>query len=136
MLEYITFYFQGAVIIASVLMLWFETNIGIHILHLCRNLGFRKTDSEFWGTELPMSLWTQEDLKLWKLRNLPPLWDELITCPKCLSVHLSVWLSSFFVVIFIIQNLNINKFIFLITTSAGWPYLSNYLYNKIKQIEL
>lgn len=111
-------------------MWWFNTNLPIHVAYMCRRLGVKKSDPEFWEspTMTPMQYWTKTDFDAWKIRAVPAWLDELTSCPGCLSMHI-----SFYCALFITCAMPRDPYsvLFFFLAWGGWPYIGNYLLKKL-----
>ena len=121
-------YITGSLIVSSIMMWWFNTNLPIHVVQLLHMLGYKKDDESFWYSETPIEFWTKTDLDAWKIRVLPAWLDELSACPGCLSMHISFWVSIF---ITLITWQGYTSVVFFFTAWGGWPYLGNLALNKL-----
>lgn len=97
-------YFTGLLAVSSMLMAWFHSNLPIHVLHFLRRIHFLRSDRRMEDSEL--SIWdglpefeatayTWQDWLVICYNNsfMERFIVELITCPICLSFHLSFWFS-------------------------------------------
>lgn len=128
----ITNYIMGSFVVSSIMMWWFNTNLPIHVVQIAKKLGYRKKDSQFWYSDTPLELWTKVDLDTWKMRVLPPWLDELSSCPGCLSMHISFWVSAFTT---LITWHGPSSLVFFFFAWGGWPYLSNLFLSILKKIK-
>lgn len=128
--ELIFVYIAGALTCSSIMMFWFNTNLPIHIVQVLYKLGYRKKDSEFWASETPVELWTRRDFSSWKFRALPAWLDELSECHGCLSFHIAFWVALLSA---LLTWKGYESFVFFYLAWGGWPYISNYALNKLKQ---
>lgn len=122
-------YLAGSLMVSSIMMWWFNTNLPIHVIQILKLIGFNKNKPEFYQSETPVEFWTKVDLDEWKMKHMPPWLDELLSCPGCLSMHISFWTSVFVTV------LSKNNALFFFLAWGGWPYISNYLLAKLQKLQ-
>lgn len=128
-MSYIETYVFGSLVVSSIMMWWFNTNLPIHIVHILHSLGFKKNDKAFWKSETPLALWTKVDYDQWKQQSLPAWLDELTACPGCLSMHISFWTALF------ITLLSSNSILFFVLAWGGWPYIGNINLAVLKKLQ-
>jgi hypothetical protein len=114
-------WFSGFTILLSALAWWFDTRLAVHFFEFLRLLGWKKRDSSFWsmpsplGIVIPFGDLTRADLDEWMHLRFHHLVAELLSCPGCLSAHISFWVSV------CIQGLfGFNECLFL-AGWLGWP---------------
>ena len=122
-------YICGSLVVGSIMMWWFNTNLPIHVVQILKLVGFNKNKPEFYQSETPIEYWTKVDFDNWKQVNIPAWLDELTACPGCLSMHISFWTALFFT---LLAKENI---LFFFLAWGGWPYIGNYLLAKLKSIQ-
>lgn len=105
-------YAVGCLAAASLLLAWFHSGLPIHVIRLLRITGWNKDRNDFWDTL--NSDW-QTALNVY----YPNLLSELLTCPVCLSFHISFWVG-------------VTSLLFIelplwypIITAVSWPILLN-----------
>jgi hypothetical protein len=127
-------YLCGALSVSSVLMWWFTTNLQIHVFQVIKFLGYKKNDPSFWdcGSGLGMEFWTKIDCANWMARVLPGWLGELLSCPGCLSMHVSLWLAAFFTVM---TWHGWNSVVFFFLAWGGWPFLANVALATLEKIK-
>ena len=120
----------GCLVSASVMMWWFNTAIGVHILEIARAIGFRKKDTHFWSVPVDVGLrndlsdFTKSDFEDWVFDKLNSKIAELLTCPGCLSMHISLWVALISQAI--TQTFSLELFL---ASWFGWPIVINILLN-------
>ena len=116
--EYV--YLLGALAASSLAMAWFQSGLPIHVLQLAGWLfRWRKGDAAFWNG-------IEEDWELALTVAYPNLLTELLTCPVCLSFHISFWIG---VVSLFVAPLPLW---YPIVTAVTWPILINIFLTKTK----
>lgn len=129
----------GAFIVGSWLMWWFNTNLPIHVLQIIRALGYRKNDKEFWSKNesiegiddtftLDLNDFASEDFNGWMEARSPGWLAELLSCPGCLSMHLSFWIA----IIAQLVTWQFNPILFLACWWA-WPSMGNLILRNIQR---
>lgn len=112
-------YIIGLLAVSSFLMAWFDTDIMVHLLHLLRKLGWRKSDPEWWHP-IPEHETTKDDLDMYLAGyGKYPLLDKLLSCPVCFSFHLSFWVSL------VMYLLHIVPVEVALAQTLSYPVLSN-----------
>jgi len=90
----------GLTITYSILMWWFSTALPVHLLELLRFIGMKRKDVNFWSVPMPggirndLAYFTRTDFMEWMQIHLPPKIKELLSCPGCLSAHVSFWAAT------------------------------------------
>jgi hypothetical protein len=125
----IILYLQGAMIVSSLMMWWFNTNLPIHVVQLLKYFGYKRNNEAFWASSTPIELWTNLDLADWKQRHIPAWLDELTECPGCLSNYIS------FVTAIGVSCLCSQSPAFFILAWLGWPYISNVALAVLKKLQ-
>ncbi len=124
------YWIVGCLAAASIMMWWFNTAIGVHILEVVRWLGVKKKNLKFWSVPVDgdlrndLSDFTKSDFEDWLFDKLNPKLAELLTCPGCLSAHVSFWvalLTQFFT-----QTYSLGLFV---ASCLCWPIVVNILLN-------
>lgn len=120
LLTYIIWYVVGLLAASSIAMAWFQSGLPIHVFQVLRLLtGWRSTDVAFWeGIE--------DDWELTLSVAYPSLLTELLTCPVCLSFHISFWTG-----VLSWCMLPVPLWYPLMTAST-WPILINIFLTKTK----
>lgn len=115
----LTIYVLGCLAVSSALMAWFGSGLPIHVLYMLKRVGYAK-GSDMWNT---LGEWTStwDDFSVAAAAYMPPFIGELITCPVCLSFHISFWLA---LAIWVFAPV---PFVFVIAATCTWPILSNAL---------
>lgn len=108
--------------VASLKLAWFNTLLPVHVYHLLHKLGF-KLGIEDWSN-FPEYESTFEDWEFKVITSKYPLLANLLTCPICLSFHLSFWVSLITYFISYIFNLDVTWLIVPISTFTV-PYIVN-----------
>ena len=78
--------------ITSVHLVWFHSSFPAHLFGILKTLGWKKNSQQFWTVGGGETKYADEWFT-WVNCTLPPLLAELLTCPVCLSVHISTWVS-------------------------------------------
>ena len=121
----ICLFFIGALVVSTTLIIWFHTGFALHFVDQLRWAGIK---SEWWKNYNPEEVCTKEQLDDYMVATVgAPLWLELLTCPVCLSVHLSFWIS---LIIWVFSPVS---FLFIPIGTACWPTISNLLLNAHKE---
>ena len=115
----LTIYLLGCLAVASALMAWFGSGLPIHVLHVLRRLGYAR-GSDMW---LTLEEWTStwDDFSVAAAAYMSPFVGELLTCPVCLSFHISFWLA---LVLWVFTSV---PFVFVVAAVCTWPILANIL---------
>lgn len=84
-----------SLIVASLLIAWFSSTLPVHVFALLHRLGFGRSNTEAWDQ---FDEFTMVDWMSWLVWHWSATWKQkfvgtLITCPICLSFHLSFWTS-------------------------------------------
>src|SRR6056300_103503 len=104
------FYITGALMVATCMLMWFRTNLYVHILEILKKLNIIQMDE----------VWTRDDAATW-VTFRKPLLGELLSCPGCLSFHLS-WMTG------LVWGLCCEvSWHWIIAGWWTWPFISNYL---------
>lgn len=84
-----------ALITASLVIAWFESSLPVHVFALACKLGIGKNNTAAWETfdEFTMSDWQVWLAVHWSYTWAQMFFGTLITCPICLSFHISAWTS-------------------------------------------
>jgi hypothetical protein len=120
----------GCLVAASIMMWWFNTSIGVHILEIIRWVGVKKKNAYFWSVPVDGDLrndladFTKADFDDWLFDKLHSKLAELLTCPGCFSAHVSFWVALASQVI--TQTCSLELFL---ASWLGWPVLVNILLN-------
>lgn len=114
-------YVAGLAATASMLMAWFDSTLPLHVFHMLRRLGYRKGDKAFWNA-MPEWESTWDDWAVVMAAAVNPFASELLTCPVCLSFHMSFWVSS--AVWLLVPDMS--AWIIPVAT-ATWPVMANIL---------
>lgn len=125
--------------VSSWMMWWFTTSFPIHVLEVLRFLGFKKHDANYWiieavpgfpGTDL--SRWTRVDFEDWSHKRNHYM-AELFTCPGCMSMHISFWVSLTVLISssLLLGDLMWRIFVFYLTWMSA-PSISRIVLNLIK----
>lgn len=120
MLEYAVYYIVGMLTAASLLLAWFQSGLPYHVLGLLEKLGWNKEHPSFWHAV--REKW-DDALNVY----YPNLLSELLSCPVCLSFHVSFWIGVGS--LFIASDLCLW---YPIVTALSWPILINILLSKVK----
>ena len=81
----------GLFITAGIHRAWFSTPLPVHVFKTLRYLG--------WGAHLkwpPISdyeFWLRHECATWWTLNLPASVGDLLSCPVCISYHMSFWVA-------------------------------------------
>lgn len=136
-------------IVAYLLSAHFLSSITIHILHLLHRLGWYSKSKEDWWEEFPefesMSI-TTKDGKLhtiewqdWFIMAFNDTWwqrmlADLLTCPICISFHLSFWVSTITILLTYLA-LPISPWVFALIPfySFSIPPISLTIYNYVRR---
>lgn len=113
-------YAMGALAVASALMAWFDSSLPLHVFHMLRRLGYKAGDRAFW-TSIPEWESTWDDWSTAVTIHLSPFFSELLTCPVCLSFHISLWLSLALALV------SGTSLLLVPAAVATWPVLANIL---------
>lgn len=89
----IILYLTGLTATASLLMAWFNSTLPVHVFHILRRVGYKAGDNAFWKA-IPEWESTWEDWAVAVAAGINPFASELLTCPVCLSFHLSFWVAA------------------------------------------
>lgn len=107
--------------VASMKMAWFETLLPVHIYHILHKCGLSMGIKD-WDS-FPEYESTRED---WEYKVLGGDWNllaNLLTCPVCLSFHLSFWCS---LIVFLLVNISVCVSWLIIPISVFTiPYIVN-----------
>lgn len=125
-------YILGSLVVSSIMMWWFNTNLPIHVVYIIKKLGYKSYDKHFWKSDTPIELWTKVDLNEWKQRHLPAWLDELSECPGCLSMHISFWTALFFT---ILTWHGFESLVLFLLAWGGWPYIGNVALAFLKKLQ-
>jgi hypothetical protein len=124
MYEFITTCIIVIFSVASLKLAWFETLLPIHVFHLLHKLGFNygiKNWNSFSEYES-----TREDWELFVAQSPYCLLTNLLTCPVCLSFHLSFWCALVSYIICLLWSINLSFLIVPVCTLTV-PYIVNKL---------
>lgn len=84
----------GILIVTDILVTWFESGIPALLTRGLWSLGWRRDLPGFWPEDIEDPLtWTRESWVVWVVLTFPKM-GELLTCPVCLSRHLT-WITCF-----------------------------------------
>lgn len=128
--DLILYWVVGCFAAASIMMWWFNTALGVHLLELVRWLGFKKKNAHFWSVPVDNDLrndlsdFTKSDFDDWLFDKLNPKLAELLTCPGCLSAHVSFWVAALIQVLLPTYSLEL-----FLASCLSWPVLVNILLN-------
>jgi hypothetical protein len=78
--------------VASLKLAWFETLLPVHVFHFMHKLGINYGIKDWDNFNEHES--TREDWELFMASSPYYLLTNLLTCPVCLSFHLSFWCSA------------------------------------------
>lgn len=92
-MQLIELFIFGVLTAASIHMTWFHSSLPIHLCKILRAIGWHKHDEMFWPTGVDYQTWMRHEWDIWANAHLPLLLAELLTCPVCLSWHISFWVS-------------------------------------------
>ena len=130
-------------IVASWLMWLFDTTLLIHIFELLRYAGYRKSDTDYWSRveyvgdkplKYDLASFTREDLDEWMSTHLNKFWRGVLSCPGCLSMHISFWTAlSSSILIYGFAVLNNPVLLFLFAWCSWWGVPSLAL-NNLKHV--
>lgn len=126
MITFIIIYIIGCLGTSSLLLAWFHSGLPLHIFDFLKYIGLLKKAKEY--PEFWENLITDWQLAITML--YPNLLSELITCPICLSFHISFWIG----VVTLAFGLDL-PFYYPIITAVSWPILSNLLIKLYKHYE-
>lgn len=108
--------------VASLKMAWFETSLPLHIYHFIHKLFKTNLGIQDWSN-IPEFESTWEDWADTLSLSKYPLIAALLTCPVCLSFHLSFWSSlTIFLVSLMFTPVN---FVFVPVCLFTIPYIVN-----------
>ena len=113
-------YLVGLFAATSLLLAWFHSGLPIHAIGFLRILGFRKNDTDFWTA-------LNNDWQMTLNVYYPNLLSELLTCPVCLSFHVSFWVG---VASFLLDSEL--PLVYPVITAASWPVLANLILKQFK----
>lgn len=121
----------GQLIVCSLLMAWMNSHLPIHVFHVFRRLGFRKEDTALWK-ELPEFASTHDDWAMWMALKLPRGWwskliSELLTCPVCISFHISFWTAVGLSLVTFLLTWDPVIFLLIPVGAGAWPFIANKL---------
>lgn len=116
MINYLIAYVFGIFCVSNFLVIWKLTNISNHIYNF---LIFFKKNGE--------KIFTPEDLEDHLILKCG-WWGELLTCPLCLTTHLS-WIVA--LLIALLFNLS---FLFVLSAMFSWPIFAFAIYSLLKKI--
>jgi hypothetical protein len=114
----------GAFSVATVLCIWFNSNAPVHVTKLLKKLGFLKSVKN-WPQGLDYEHWMRHEWETWLALEAKPFWAELLNCPTCLSVHISVYMSVFLALL----TGDISVIVF---GALCWPSAANLILKQIK----
>lgn len=85
-------YFASLMAVSYMLMAWFKSGLPIHVFHMARRLGYKHGEKgrQFWES-IPEWESTWDDWATAVTLHVNPFAGELLTCPVCLSAHMSFW---------------------------------------------
>jgi hypothetical protein len=125
----------GLLAVANFLYLWFRSSLMGLTFQLLQFAGWHHKTPGFWDlpgieTGTPTSMFTAKNWEDWLIFSavsgrLPHWLVKLLTCPGCLSVHTSLWLSAAGCLLGLLHPL------FLIVGIATWPALAVKLHKTI-----
>jgi hypothetical protein len=138
-------YAAGACVVSSWLMWWFITELPTHVFSILRFLGLKKKDDTFWSKEIIIGEGaeafpvvqkfkdlTKDERDEWMSDNLYPFFSGLLTCPGCLSMHISFWTALCVSVFLWFCGVPIFfLLLFFYLAWFGWPSIGNFILNKI-----
>lgn len=130
-------WFAGLAIVASVLMWWFNTALLVHILEIFRAVGIKRKNAEFWSVPLygssslrnDLAYFTKNDVDAWMQTHFHPKMAELLSCPGCLSAHVSFWTAAA-----LQPFLSEYSIPFFVVCWLGWPGLANVLLAQSRSV--
>jgi hypothetical protein len=98
--DMVVIWLAGLTITYSILMWWFSTALPVHLLELLRFMGIKRKNADFWSVPLPgglrndLAYFTRKDVEEWMQSHLPSKIKELLSCPGCMSAHVSFWTAA------------------------------------------
>lgn len=107
---------------ASLKLSWFNTLLPIHVYHILHKLGFNLGISDWDDFNEHES--TYEDWEFKVTTSKYPLLANLLTCPICLSFHISFWLSLVTYTVAILSEINVSWLLIPISVLVV-PYIVN-----------
>lgn len=120
MLQVISTYLVGLFAATSLLLAWFHSGLPIHVISVLKLFAFRRDDEDFWST-------LHSDWQLALNIYYPNLLSELLTCPVCLSFHVSFWVG----VASFLLDLELTL-VYPFITAVSWPVLANLILKQFK----
>lgn len=109
-------------VVASLKMAWFNTLLPVHVYHFLHKLGFN-LGIDNWDN-FPEYESTFEDWEFKVTTSRYPLLANLLTCPICLSFHISLWVSTLTYLVSLIVTKEVTWLIIPISTFTV-PYIVN-----------
>ena len=107
---------------ASLKLSWFNTLLPVHVYHILHKLGFNLGISDWDDFNEHES--TYEDWEFKVTTSKYPLLSNLLTCPICLSFHISFWLSLVTYTVAILSEINVSWLLIPISVLVV-PYIVN-----------
>lgn len=119
-INHVITYAAGLFAATSLLLAWFHSGLPIHAIGFLRILGFRRNDTDFWTA-------LYNDWQMTLNVYYPNLLSELLTCPVCLSFHVSFWVG----VASFLLDLELTL-VYPFITAVSWPVLANLILKQFK----
>ncbi|MEG1884734.1 MAG: hypothetical protein RR182_00495 [Alistipes sp.] len=117
----------GSLMVASLLMAWFNSTLSAHVVHLLVYLHVLKGPDDY--IESAMQVDDYDSFATWIIVTTKGnLLSTLLTCSVCLSFHLAFWVSLFFV-LFVGAPVT-----WLVVGTLSMPIVANIGLNILKKI--
>jgi hypothetical protein len=119
-MDKISFYLTGLGIACTLHRWWFHTALPVYTTKLLRVLGWRWREVNFWPDDHDYKFWYRETWQEWfdKARTIPLLWRNGLSCPSCLSLHVS-WLA--FLLLWALTDRTPHDLMYLPACALSWP---------------
>lgn len=120
----IAFHVVGILIVWDLLVTWFDSGLPSILTRLLWKTGWKRNDPYFWPDDItdPMT-WGKIQWVVWINLTFPTL-GELLTCPVCLSRHLSYIVCILMWVFMPVSPINLLGALF-------WPVLATRLHKLL-----
>lgn len=131
----LTIWSAGLLTVCTVLFLHFETTLFLELLLTLKRIGWRK-GHPMWNDPV-MEYMTPSQIQMWIIMAETRRWvgrglSHILTCPGCLSVHVSFWTAALSLLLMPADTLSSTKacLTFLLVCTLTWPWLANRLLRK------
>lgn len=115
-------YIIGLLIISSLLLAWFNSDLPVHVFHFLRRLGWRN-EPGFWEAIPEFETDRQRLFDYLVIDGRLPLLVDLLSCRVCFSFHAALWVS---VVMFLFTGIGCTQ---AIAQALSYPILANFIIN-------